>query len=132
MGARLLKVAMDFDALRMQNYPPNAAWDELHTRAGWYDPDVLEALKRALVPDQTSQLVSLSLSELQPHMIVAEEIYDKKNNLLVAKGLELSEWMVTRLKQMTGTQSVREPIHVLFKDSAGHKDTSLPCLHSVR
>lgn len=132
LGARLLKVAMDYDALRLQSYPPKAACDALHARAGWYDPDVLEALKRALVPDQTSQLMSLSLSELQPHMIVAEEIYDKKNNLLVAKGLELSEWMVTRLKQMTGTQSVREPIHVLFKDSSGHKDTSLPCLHSVQ
>jgi hypothetical protein len=116
----------------MQDYLPHAAYEELQTRQGWYDPQVLRAVKQVLVPERASTVVSLSLSELQPSMIVAEEIYDKKNNLLVAKGLELTEWMVARLKQMTGVHAVREPIHVLLPESPSRKEPASPSSQLVR
>ncbi|HBP86802.1 MAG TPA: two-component system response regulator [Nitrospiraceae bacterium] len=132
LGARLLKIALDFDYLRMQNYPPNSAYEELQSRQGWYDPTLLQALKPPLVPEQIARVVSISLDELQPHMIVAEEIYDQKNNLLVAKGLDLTEWMVNRLKQMTGAQAVREPIQVILPESSSRNEPPVQSPHLVQ
>ncbi|MEX2494363.1 MAG: HD domain-containing phosphohydrolase [Nitrospirales bacterium] len=113
LGARLLKVAIDFDGFRIQDMPPNDACEKLQERTGWYDPKVLQALKDAFVHEQEFKLLHISLTELQPHMVLAAGIYDSKNNLLVGKGQDLSEWMVARLKQMGGGQSVQEPIRVI-------------------
>ena len=112
LGSRLLKVALDFDELRMQEIPRAKAFAKLEARTGWYDPKVLDALKVAFVPEQKYKLAKISLSELQPQMVLAEGIYDVKDHLLVGKGQDLSAWMVSRLKQMKGNQAVREPIYI--------------------
>ena len=113
LGARLLKVAIDFDGFRIQDMPPSDAFEQLQARRGWYDPKVLQALKAGFVREQKFALRHITLSELQPHMVLAGGICDKKGNLLVGKGQDLSEWMVARLKQMGGNQSVQEPIRVI-------------------
>ncbi|MBA3966190.1 MAG: response regulator [Nitrospirales bacterium] len=113
LGARLLKVAIDFDGFRIQDMPPSDACEKLQERTGWYDPKVLQALKVAFVREQQFKLRHISLRELQPHMVLAGGIFDTKGHLLVGKGQDLSEWMVTRLKQMGGGQSVQEPIRVI-------------------
>ena len=43
LGARLLKIALDFDILEAQGTEPGPALDCLRDRTGWYDPDVLDA-----------------------------------------------------------------------------------------
>jgi hypothetical protein len=93
--------------------PSSDAFEKLQERIGWYDPKVLQALKGAFVREKKFTLRPISLSELQPHMVLAGGIFDKKGHLLVGKGQDLSEWMVTRLKQMGGSQSVQEPIRVI-------------------
>jgi response regulator RpfG family c-di-GMP phosphodiesterase len=113
LGARLLKVAIDFDAFRIQDMSSSDAFEQLQERIGWYDPKVLQALKSAFVSEQQFALRHISLSDLQPQMVLAAGIFDNKGHLLVGKGQDLSEWMVTRLKQMGGSQSVQEPIRVI-------------------
>ncbi len=116
LGARLLKVALDFDELRMQEVSKSEAFAKLEIRTGWYDPKILDTLREAFVPEQQYKIVSISLSELQPNMVLADGICDIKGQLLVGKGQDLSEWMVTRLKQMTGNQAVQEPIQILVQE----------------
>ncbi|RMH02890.1 MAG: response regulator [Nitrospirae bacterium] len=113
LGSRLLKVALDFDTLRMQDLPRSEAYERLQARKGWYDPAVLEALKAAFVPEQKFKLETLRLSELQPHMVLADGIFDDKGHLLVAKGQVLTEWIVTRLKHMSSDRHIKEPIRVI-------------------
>jgi len=126
LGARLLKVANDFDMLRTQDFPRSEAFEQLETRAGWYDPTVLQALKTAFVPVQKFKLVNLSISELRPHMVLADAIVDSKGNLLIAKGQDLTEWMVTRIKEMSGGRVIKEPIRVVVPDPSGNEcDSSL-------
>ena len=115
LGARLLKVALDFDTLQMQDFPGSQAFGEMENRRGWYDPAVLQALKIAFVPGQKLKLATLSLRDLRPQMVLAEGIFDK-GILLAAKGQELTEWMISRLKLIKGTRSDKEPIRVIVPD----------------
>lgn len=114
IGARLLKVAIDFDSLRSRNVPRSEAFQELQTRIGWYDPKVLAALNAVFVPEQRFQLVTLQLSELEPNMVVAEAITDKTGRALVAKGQLLTEWMVGRLKEMTDRLDINHRIQIII------------------
>lgn len=117
LGARLLKVALDFDELRIQDYSRTLAFATLEARTGWYDHTVLDALKVVFVPEQKYKIVAISLSELQPQMVLADGIFDIKGcHLLVGKGQDLSEWMVTRLKQMGDNQAVQEPILIIVPE----------------
>ncbi|MCH8040773.1 MAG: response regulator, partial [Nitrospinae bacterium] len=115
LGARLLKVALDFDTLQMQDFPGSQAFGEMENRRGWYDPAVLQALKIAFVPEQKLKLATLSLRDLRPQMVLAEGIFDK-GILLAAKGQELTEWMISRLKLIKSTRSDKEPIRVIVPD----------------
>lgn len=114
LGARLLKVAFDFDTLRMQDFPRSEAYERLEAQAAWYDPAVLHALKVVFVPEQKFRLAALSLRDLAPHMVLADNIYDQKGHLLVAKGQELTEWIVSRLQHIAGTRPIQEPIRVIL------------------
>ncbi|MCH8040771.1 MAG: response regulator [Nitrospinae bacterium] len=118
VGARLLKVTLDFDTLLMQNFPRSQAFGEMENRRGWYDPAVLQALKIAFVPEQKFKLATLSLRELRPHLVLAEGIFDEQGILLAAKGQELTEWMVARLKLIGGSRPVKEPIHVIVPEDS--------------
>ncbi len=113
IGARLLKVAIDFDSLRSRNLPRSEAFRELQTRVGWYDPKVMAALNEVFVPEQRFQLVSLELSQVEPNMVVAEAITDIAGKVLVAKGQLLTEWMVGRLKELTNRMNLKQTIQVV-------------------
>ncbi|MCZ6580310.1 MAG: hypothetical protein O6840_01620, partial [Nitrospirae bacterium] len=94
------------------------AFGEMENRRGWYDPAVLQALKIAFVPEEKFKLATLSLRELRPHLVLAEGIFDEQGILLAAKGQDLTEWMVARLKLIGGSRPVKEPIHVIVPDDS--------------
>ncbi len=116
IGSRLLIVALDFDTLSLQHYSSLQAFSELEKRKGKYDPNVLEALKATFVHEPRKTTVSMSLSELRPNVIAAEPITDIQGNILVAEGQELTEWVVTRLKELKDKRAVRQPITVILSE----------------
>jgi response regulator RpfG family c-di-GMP phosphodiesterase len=121
LGARLLKVADDFDTLQLRNLPRHEIFEDLEVRHGWYDPAVLLALKTAFAPSDQVRVEKVSLSELRLHMVLAEAIVDTKGNILVAKGQELTDWMVTKLKDMSSSREIKEPIRVFVTESSNIK-----------
>lgn len=122
LGARLLKVANDFDTLHIQDLPRQEIFESLEARKGWYDPAVLQAFKTAFAPSDQVRVEKVSLSDLRLNMVLAEAIMDTKGNILVAKGQELTDWMVTKLKDMSSSREIKEPIRVFFTDSSNIKN----------
>lgn len=118
LGARLLKVTNDFDTLLMQNIPRSEAFEQLTTRKGWYDPKILQVLKIVFVPESKFKVIKVLLMELKPQMVIADGIVDSKGNLLVAKGQSLTDWMVTKLKDMSGGRDIKEPIRIIVPDES--------------
>lgn len=116
LGARLLKVALDFDSQRIRGFTRHEAYDQLVQRSSRYDPAVLQALKMVFIPEEHYRTISVTLKELMPNMILAEEVTDEKGALLVAKGYELTEWMIERLKTLSKQRPVKQPIGIMVTD----------------
>jgi len=111
-GARMLKVALDFDSLVLENPKEGDAFGRLEERKGWYDPQVIDALRRTLGRARNYSMMNLPLKKLSPGMVVPEGIVDQKDRLVIPKGQELSQWLISHLLQLHYTQPIKEPIVV--------------------
>ncbi|MBI3602998.1 MAG: response regulator [Nitrospirae bacterium] len=113
IGARILKVALDFDALEAADTPKDVAFERLKQRAGWYDPAVLQALKIAFAREIKHETLSVKVSEFAPGMILAQDVENQSGLLLLAKGQEVTQPLMMRLQNFSNAFGVQEPIAVL-------------------
>lgn len=114
MEARILKVALDFDALESAGKTKTEAFDELKRRKGWYDPTIVDALKTAFANDIKYEVRNAVVADLQHGMTFGEDIKSASDVLLVSKGQEVNEAIVMRLQNFAKTIGVREPFTVLI------------------
>ncbi len=115
LGARILKVALDYDSLQISGKNAKEAYSELRARNGRYDPKVLKALEMALGLEVKYELRSVKIGELRGGMIFAEDVTSLEGRLLVAKGQEVTPALFERLKNFSRVAPVKEPIKVLVK-----------------
>jgi response regulator RpfG family c-di-GMP phosphodiesterase len=135
-GARVLKVALDFDTLVAGGLPGPEAAAELRTRAGCYDPEVLAALADVACLAAAEELREVAVSELTGQMILAEDIRSTNGLLLVGKGQEVTLSLRQRLKNFARSAHIQEPIKVYVRP--GHmeeidaKDVPIPVTGEAR
>jgi hypothetical protein len=114
MEARILKVALDFDALESAGKSKAEAFGEMKQRKGWYDPAVIDAMKAAFAQEITHEMKTAVVADLQEGMILAEDIHSSQHVLLASKGQQVTQSMVMRLQNFSKTGGVREPFTVLL------------------
>ena len=100
LGARILKVVLDFDLLTSRDLSPGTALARLIENRSPYDPLVLVSLKQVLGVEAAFDRKNLMLPELQEKMILAEDVYTIENpKKLIAKDYELSWTVIETLKK---------------------------------
>lgn len=107
VGARILKVALDFDTLqvhyetkRRSETPEADALARMHDRTGWYDPDVLDALTSlATLPDGYQPRL-VPTAELAAGMLLDQDVADLGGGLALGRGLELNTASIRRLARL--------------------------------
>ena len=114
VAARILKVALDFDSLKGAGKTKVEALNQLHQRAGWYDPKVLASMQRMVEKEAKYVVKEVRLKDLQENMILAEGIRSNKGILLVAHGQEITPTVLAQLRHYVITQGIREPIRVII------------------
>lgn len=120
VGARVLKVVGDYDALESANNEPDVAAGTLQARRGRYDPQLLDAFIRLKTSGPTRGLVELPLTSIRPGMFLAQGVTSTSGLLLVARGQEVTVGLMHRLRNLPhGT--VREPIMVFVPAAEGGK-----------
>jgi hypothetical protein len=98
VGARLLKVAQDFDALEARGMPAALALDALERRSGLYDPAVLAAMRRVCgVGELTAVVEEMRLADVRHGMIFATDVTSPRGLLLVARGQEVTASLYERI-----------------------------------
>jgi response regulator RpfG family c-di-GMP phosphodiesterase len=116
LGARILKIAADFDALESTGLGAPQAAAAMTKREGLYDPALLTTfttLKGAVA----STVREIAARQLALGMVLAQDVFSKTGVLLVARGFEVTPGLVERFRnQAPGT--VREPICVTVTDRA--------------
>ncbi|PQO45506.1 HD domain-containing phosphohydrolase [Blastopirellula marina] len=110
IGAQVLKLLADYDALLWTNSKPKAIELITSQRKSWYNLKVLEALLELL--KETEVIKSLKISELKFGMIFEEDVKTSDGSILVTQGQEVNESIIRRLQNFDRTQGVLQPIAV--------------------
>lgn len=113
LGARILKVVLDFDKLLDTGNLPHQAFKELSGRIGWYDQIVLNTLKE-LIDKASEEFVNLEINvrKLKPGMLLKEPIYSTRNALLLSAGQDVTPPLIMRLINFAETGMIGETVHV--------------------
>ena len=112
LGARILKVVLDFDDLESQGLSKSDALKELKGRQGWYDPAVLEAFEAVRGLKRQYVVKVEPVDRLRVQMILAEDVRSLTGSLLISRGQEVTLALKERLKSFSGAAGVKEPIRV--------------------
>ncbi|HEY1802114.1 MAG TPA: response regulator [Terriglobales bacterium] len=96
-GAKMLKLAVAFDALRMRALSNDEAIVRLRSRPAEFEGTLLDAMMS--LKSEGSKMVSrkISVTKLIPGMILQQELRTTTGLLIVAKGQEVTRPLVARL-----------------------------------
>ena len=112
IGARILAVANDYDALQIGSLvqrplrPEEAQTFLIDNRGKRYDPSVVDAFARLIAETQKSGPVELPLRtmHLKPGMVLTRELAHRDGYLLLAKGSTLTADIITQLIRLEQTE----------------------------
>ncbi len=110
LGTRLLKAAIDLDSLEATGMGAAEALSVLQARLGAYDPRVLEALGEEVGRRTATTIVELGLDQIEPGMLLVEDVRSRTGVLLVARGHTVSPGLLMKLQHLS--PGVKEPIRV--------------------
>jgi response regulator RpfG family c-di-GMP phosphodiesterase len=119
LGARVIKVALDYDTLKWSGLTDFDAIVELRQQAHCYDPDVLAALEGSIGLEESLEACEVRAKDLMTNMILAEDVTTTDGILLVSKGQDVTPPMRQRLVNFARHGKIDEPICVLVRP-AGH------------
>jgi response regulator RpfG family c-di-GMP phosphodiesterase len=114
LGARVLRIVRDYDALASAGRSSGEALRAMRSRPGTYDPRLLSALASGLVEENQRALAALPVEELEPGMVLADAICTASGVKLVSAGHEITVSLLERIRNFSRMASgIREPIRVL-------------------
>ncbi|HEX6276695.1 MAG TPA: HD domain-containing phosphohydrolase [Polyangiaceae bacterium] len=115
LGARLLRVAYDYDVLEAQGYSSQRALDTLRGRANRYDPAMLTVLADLRSGAAAGEeLRELPLAGLREGMVLVDDLRLLNGALLCARGYEVTAGFLQRAKNFR-PGSVKEPVRVMVR-----------------
>jgi len=116
LGARILKIVLDFDLLESKGLNKSQALKQIKERQGWYDPSLVKSLETILGYKARYESKELSIAQLDVRMILRQEVRSESGQLLIPRGHEISQLMIERFKnfarqgELKGTISVLVPL----------------------
>ena len=113
LGARILKVLLDFDTLKARGVSDGDAFSKLSKRPARYDPAVLGALHEILAAESGDEERAVSVADLVDGMILAQDVRLMDGRMLVARGYEVNRTLRERIKNFSVRTGIREPITVI-------------------
>ncbi len=112
LGARILKLILDFDSLVTTGMNNAQALETIQKRQGWYDQAIVGALKKVLATEKGCEVKYVKARELTMRMILAEDIKTSAGTLLAAQGCHITLLVRIRLMNLAQEKCIREPIKV--------------------
>lgn len=115
LGARILKVALDYDAARWGGRDEIDAVTKLAGHPERYDPEVFAALRVVVGFQESLHRTEIALKELVPGMSLAEDLKTGDGMVVVAKGQEVTPMLCQRIRNFSRHRQIQEPICVLSR-----------------
>jgi len=116
LGAKILKLALAFDSLKMKGYTQREILNRLHD-TGEFDRELVEILADFESGHERMETKTVAVSNLVPGMILQQEVRAKSGLLLAAKGQEVSYPLSIRLNSFLHRDAIAETVNVLVAHS---------------
>src|SRR5581483_11095924 len=113
VGAQMLMIAIYFDETLSRGGFAESALKVMGDRPEVYQPSLVAAIKTAEISAVELAVKTVNLRDLQPRMVLHEDISAKNGLFLVAKGHVVSEALIARLQNFARTLGINEPVTVL-------------------
>ncbi len=110
IGARVLKLLVDYDALVSKSSVRQAMEVIANQRGTWYDPQLIRALQE--IAQESEIIKMLTIAELQFGMLFDQDVVTADGSILVTKGQEVNESIIKRLQNFDRSQGVQQPIAI--------------------
>ncbi|HTR24703.1 MAG TPA: HD domain-containing phosphohydrolase [Terriglobales bacterium] len=112
-GAKLLKLAVAYDDLRMQGMTEENAIARLRHRAGEFGGEVIDAMADMKSESGRTELRKVLTSKLAAGMILQQEIRNKAGMLVVAKGQEVTHALLLKLVNFSRAGTIAKEVMAL-------------------
>lgn len=111
LATSIVAAAMDFDALESDGLTAGEAVGIIAGREGRYLSQVVEGLTELVGKERGREVRELALGQLKPGMVFAEDVKTQSAMLLIARGHEVTQVIIDRLRNYP-PRTVREPMRV--------------------
>jgi response regulator RpfG family c-di-GMP phosphodiesterase len=114
LGARIIKLLLDFDALVYCGDSKGIALNKLKNRTALYDPAIITAFDLVLGEEAKYDIREVQVHDLEEGMILADDVVPSSGNKkLLGKGQELSSTLIMTIRSYHRVAVVKEPIKVM-------------------
>ena len=117
MGARILRMLLEFDRLVTGGLAKAEAYKALKQTAGVYDPDVVAAFGEVLGDESNFVIVTLPVKSLRDNMILAEDMFVARSGQqlkVLPKGYALSSVALAHIAKLARYETITDPIKVII------------------
>jgi FixJ family two-component response regulator len=111
LGADMLKIALNFDKQLESGHSHKSAIDILKADDS-LNLELVEKLSSIQIGHEDN-MITVNVDNLLPGMVLLENMVTDNNSTLLAKGTELTEELLVRIKLYTKNQKVSRPIHII-------------------
>jgi len=121
LGARILKLALDYDLALLREDTPQKAFLSIERRMDEYDPELIHFLEEMLGVEARHQRLRVSVRSLCPGMILHEDIESNQGALLLRKSVELDKDKIDRILMFADKVGIGEEVEVLAPERLDSK-----------
>jgi len=119
IGARILRVAADFDTLDCQGVPVVEAVQRLFDAPNVYDPAVVAALEAAAsFLGADLEIMEIPLSSVKQGMVFAIDVTSPVGILLIARGQDVTPSLLERIRNHWAAFADRQRVRVVMHKTA--------------
>lgn len=114
LAARLIRIATDLDLLESRGLTRLRAIGILESRPGTYDPNALEVLRslaQAALEQESVDVVAIR--GLRLGMVLAEDFTDSGDSLLIARGAEVTQPLLDRIREFWDESQLVRSVRVV-------------------
>jgi response regulator RpfG family c-di-GMP phosphodiesterase len=112
-GAKMLKLAVAFDSLRMRGMAEDEAITQLRYKPAEFDKALVDALADMKPDGAKTELHKVPVFKLTTGMILQQEVRTKTGLLVVAKGQEVTHALLVRLENFSRARAIDGEIMAL-------------------
>jgi hypothetical protein len=118
MGAQMLRLAVDLEALEAGGANRAAALTILRRRQGAYSPELLDVLSATVKPQDGQGGSPVMADDLRPGMTIVSDVTDGCGRLLVGRGYQVTESLLHRIRNWSAESEIGEPIYVVSEQTS--------------